>query len=33
VKELGIAGLLLAARNICLAWSSTQALTGDAETV
>ncbi|MGE0809098.1 MAG: phosphoglycerate dehydrogenase [Immundisolibacter sp.] len=33
VKELVIAGLLLAARNICQAWSYTQALTGDHETV
>ena len=33
VKELVIAGLLLAARNICQAWSYTQALTGDNETV
>jgi D-3-phosphoglycerate dehydrogenase len=33
VKELVIAGLLLAARNICQAWAYTQALTGDAETV
>jgi D-3-phosphoglycerate dehydrogenase len=33
VKELVIAGLLLAARNICQAWAYTQALEGDAQTV
>ena len=33
VKELVIAGLLLAARNICQAWAYTQALEGDTQTV
>lgn len=33
VKELVIAGLLLAARNICQAWAYTRALEGDAQTV
>ncbi|WP_372695542.1 phosphoglycerate dehydrogenase [Immundisolibacter sp.] len=33
VKELVIAGLLLAARNICQAWAYTQALEGDNQTV
>ena len=33
VKELVIAGLLLAARNICQAWAYTQALEGDAQTL
>jgi D-3-phosphoglycerate dehydrogenase len=33
VKELVIAGLLLAARNICQAWAYTRALEGDAQTI
>ncbi|MGH8149053.1 MAG: phosphoglycerate dehydrogenase [Steroidobacteraceae bacterium] len=33
VKELVLAGLLLAARNICPAWSFARALTGDDEAV
>lgn len=33
VKELVIAGLLLAARNICQAWEYTRSLEGDAETI
>ncbi|HTX24143.1 MAG TPA: phosphoglycerate dehydrogenase [Steroidobacteraceae bacterium] len=33
VKELVLAGLLLAARNICPAWAFARALTGDDETI